>query len=956
MQKKLIALAITAILGINAVPADNANDTEAEIRQLQQALAANPDDALVLFDLALHYHNQGQYAQAEPLYRRSLAIWEKSLGPDDLAAAAILNKLAMLYHDQGQYAQAEPLYRRSLAIREKSLGPDHPDVATSMNNLAELYRAQGQYAQAEPLYRHSLAIQEKSLGRDHPGVATSLNNLAMLYRAQGQFDQAEPLYRRSLVIWEKALGQDHPTVATSLNNLAGLYEAQGQYAHAEPLHRRSLAIKEKALGSDHPDVATSLNNLALIYVAQGQYAQAEPLYHRSLAIFEKVLGTDHHNVALSLNNLAFLYKTQGHYAQAEPLYHRSLKIEEKALGSDHPDVATSLNNLAMLYRAQGQFAQAEPLYRRSLVIWEKALGQNHPTIATSLDNLAGLYIAQDQYSQAEPLFQRSLRIMNQALDGWLWGAGEKTRQSYLQQQEDLRSIYLSFYSLRNTPKEALYYSLSRKGLLLRISSEVSALAKQSPDPVVQQQKQQFNALRTQLSTLLLSGKVDKAQIVTLETQSEELERQLSQQLRGFKRSQTEVTPAQVLEQLSSEQGLVDFLIYKDFDFKTIKTTSEQVMALVADKSHGVQLVKLGDFAPIAEAIKTYRNAIQPSADNDKTRTQAAQTLYQKLWQPLTAFLHNAGTVYVVPDGMLHLLPFKALQDSTGAYLAEKQQLVTLSSARDIVLPPTGSATRDTAIFAGPDYGDTEADANTTNRGVDLKNVYFGALPGALAEGEQIDKLFGKKKSLSSAQLFVKDQATEQKITAITSPKILHLATHGFFLEDVVIKEDPNALNRGFMVGGLDKPLAPATQNGPIENPLARSGLAFANANFGVQGIKLADNTDGILTALEVLNLNLEGTDLVTLSACETGVGEVKVGEGVYSLNRAFQEAGAKAVLSTLWQVHDEGTQKFMQAFYQRFLDGTPAQQAIQETQNEFIHDKDYSSPYYWAGFVMMGKE
>ncbi len=142
----------------------------------------------------------------------------------------------------------------------------------------------------------------------------------------------------------------------------------------------------------------------------------------------------------------------------------------------------------------------------------------------------------------------------------------------------------------------------------------------------------------------------------------------------------------------------------------------------------------------------------------------------------------------------------------------------------------------------------------------------------------------------------------------------------------------------------------------IENPLTRSGLAFVNANLGVKGNKQPDGTDGILTALEVLNLNLAGTDLVTLSACDTGKGEVKIGEGVFSLNRAFQEAGAKAVLSTLWTVDDQATGEFMQKFYAQFLEGKPAQVAIQETQNEFMHDKDYSNPYYWAGFVMTGKD
>ncbi len=177
-------------------------------------------------------------------------------------AAQLLNKAAFYLDDRGLYAEAEPLYLRSLAIWEKALGPDHPDVATSLNNLAALYHNQGKYAEAEPLYIRSLAIREKALGPDHPDVATSLNNLAVLYRNQGKYAEAEPLYLRSLAIREKALGPDHPDVAVSLNNLAALYRNQGKYAEAEPLYLRSLAIREKALGPDHPDVAQSLNNLA----------------------------------------------------------------------------------------------------------------------------------------------------------------------------------------------------------------------------------------------------------------------------------------------------------------------------------------------------------------------------------------------------------------------------------------------------------------------------------------------------------------------------------------------------------------------------------------------------------------------------------------------------------------------------------------------------------------------
>ena len=380
---------LTALYGENYSEATQQLSKSLDIqkgkREENQKKQAERDAAVVdtAFLLGQSLYEQGQYRKASEAYQEAATI----RGDD----ALILNNLALSLHRAGDYAQAEPLYKRALAISEKALGPEHPDVAQSLNNLAALYATQGQYAQAEPLYKRALAIREKALGPEHPDVAISLNNLAGLYDTQGQYAQAEPLYKRALAISEKALGPDHPDVATSLNNLARLYATQGQYAQAEPLHKRALAISEKALGPEHPDVAISLNNLALLYKTQGQYAQAEPLYKRALAIFEKALGPEHPDVATSLNNLAGIYYTQGQYAQAEPLSKRALAISEKALGPEHPTVAASLNNLASLYATQGQYAQAEPLYKQALAIFEKALGPEHPDVAAILENLAALY-------------------------------------------------------------------------------------------------------------------------------------------------------------------------------------------------------------------------------------------------------------------------------------------------------------------------------------------------------------------------------------------------------------------------------------------------------------------------------------------------------------------------------------------------------------------------------------
>jgi tetratricopeptide (TPR) repeat protein len=341
------------------------------------------------FFLGSSLWSESKYQASVTAYLRCL-----ELRPDDVAT---LNNLAVSLHRAGNYPAAEPLYRRALAIREKTLGPEHPDVATTLNNLAGLLDAKGDYPAAEPLYQRALAIREKAFGPDNPDVAFSLDDMAELLADKGDSTAAEPLYQRALAIREKTLGPDHPDVATTLNNLGVLSKIKGDYAAAEPLYRRALAIREKALGPEHPDVATSLNNLAGLLDAKGDYTAAELLYRRALAIREKALVPDHPAVATSLNSLAVLSMNKGDYATAELLYRRALAIREKALGPDHPAVATTLNNLALLSKEKGDYAAAEPLYRRALAIWEKVLGPESREQDT----------AQHQLRTFDPLYTRA---------------------------------------------------------------------------------------------------------------------------------------------------------------------------------------------------------------------------------------------------------------------------------------------------------------------------------------------------------------------------------------------------------------------------------------------------------------------------------------------------------------------------------------------------------------------
>ncbi|HIJ83276.1 MAG TPA: CHAT domain-containing protein, partial [Magnetococcales bacterium] len=838
--------------------------------------------------------------------------------------------------------------------------------------LAELYRNQGQYAQAEPLHKRSLAIREKALGPDHPGVALGLNNLAGLYRTQGQYAQAEPLYKRSLAIWEKALGPEHPDVAQSLNNLAELYRNQGQYAQAEPLCKRSLAILEKALGPEHPGVALSLNNLAVLYQTQSQYAQAELFYKRSLTIREKALGPDHPEVAQSLNNLAGLYQTQGQYAQAEPLNKRALAIREKALGPDHSEVALSLNNLAGLYRTQGQYAQAEPLYKRSLAIWEKALGPDHPEVALSLSNLASLYSAQNQYQKAYALLFRSFRATNNFLENVMWGAGEKIRQSYIEEQKHNVNVYISLLNQMNndeTAKEASFYSLSRKGLLLRIAAEVNAVARSGQHPELKEKADALSSMKKELAQLLFSGSDKREKIDALGRRIHDLESDLGIKVKALGRSNSVVEPDQVSAALQSDQVLVDFLVFHERDLKNFNYKDWQIVAMVTDPQAkpSIQMIKIGAMDPIADKVKAYRGKMEMEEDANKQSMDAlAKQLYTSLWKPLQPFVKDKATVYLVPDGVLHLLPFKAMMDENGKYLGQTTHLVTLSSARDVVLPPlTGEATAP-VIVAGPDYfaglqgEDAKGKRGTRTGGVRLSDMFFGLLSGALVEGKTVNDMMQQKNT--APMLVTEAAATEKMVAGVNSPRILHLATHGFFL-DTLVKETEIEIvplpgeNRSVMAVMKPVEKKSKSQDGLVAaDPMNRAGVALAGANKGVQGIKNADGTDGILTAGEAVNLNLEGTDLVMLSACRTGVGDVRNGEGVYGLQRAFQEAGAKAVLSTLWSISDAGTMAFMKAFYGRFLKGVQPQKALQETQDEFIESEKWHHPFFWAPFVMVGKD
>jgi tetratricopeptide (TPR) repeat protein/transcriptional regulator with XRE-family HTH domain len=358
----------------------------------------------------------GQWGPSGRLLPHVLAVAAATTTPQpNLELASLLTKTADYLLQRAQYAQAEPLYQRTLHIYEQEPGCEHPQIAFPLNGLADLYREQGKYQQSEPLYQRALRLWEETRGQEHSEVPSPLNNLALLYLEQGNYQQAEMLLQRGLYLDEQAFGQEHPKLASLLNNLAILYLEQGRYGQAESLLLRALHLDEQAFGQKHPEVAFSLTNLAELYRKQNRYEEAEPLYQRALHIREQTLGREHLQVAFPLEGLADLYQEQGRYEEAEPLYQRALHICEQTLGREHPQAAFSLNGLAGLYREQGRYEEAEPLYQRALTIRYQQRGAHHPDTAESLHDFARLHELRNQLDQALTLYQQALAIREQRL-------------------------------------------------------------------------------------------------------------------------------------------------------------------------------------------------------------------------------------------------------------------------------------------------------------------------------------------------------------------------------------------------------------------------------------------------------------------------------------------------------------------------------------------------------------
>jgi CHAT domain-containing protein/Tfp pilus assembly protein PilF len=918
-------------------------------------------DALKQYKEGLKMRSAGNYDGAFQFAQRALEIRERLLGTEHPDVAESVENLADIYSDKGEYASAEPLYLRALAICEKSLGEDHPRTSQSLNNLAFLYDYQRKYREAEALYQRSLNICEKALGKDHLETAIRLNNLATLYFSQGKYVEAEPLYLRVLEIREKALGKDHSSYATILSNLAGLYYLQGKFVKAEPLYLRALEIREKTLGKNHPSYATTLSKLATLYYLQERYVEAEPLYLRVLNIREKVLGKDHPFTAESLNSLGLLYQDQGKYLEAEALCKRALEIYEKALGKDHPSAADSLHILARLYHWQGKYDEAEALYNRALAINEKALGEDHPSARAILDNLAALYMAKGAIVQAVKFQSLANAASERNLAYNLAAGSERDKLAYLTtfyRQTD-RTISLHIHSAPADPaarKMAATLILQRKGRALDATSQNLNALRSRFNAEDQALLDRWTATRSQIARLVLSGPQSmsaerhQAGIKELEDQADKDESEISRRSKEFFAQSLPVTLEAAQAAIPPDSALIEFASYHPFNARAATYDQAHYVVYVLHHDGKIAWKELGDANSIDDAIAALRNALRDPKRTDVKRL--ARAVDAKVFQPIRPLLGGKSRLLISPDGSLNLIPFATLVDERMRYVVERYSISYLTSGRDLLRLHVARESKDgPMVVAGPDFGRkrkaAEGEINGESAGSAFRGVYFPPLPGAEQEGEALSAL------LPGATVLAKSQATKAALSRIHAPKLLHIATHGFFLEDL---DMPSTGGRGHQsfTGHPERILRDLEldlerHGARIESPLLRSGLALAGAN------EHREDDNGILTALEVTGLNLWGTKLVVLSACDTGVGEVKNGDGVYGLRRALALAGSETQVMSLWAISDKATRELMVSYYRKLQNGQGRGEALRQVQLEMLKQANRRHPYFWASFIQSGE-
>jgi CHAT domain-containing protein/tetratricopeptide (TPR) repeat protein len=993
-------------------------ETEPLYRQSLEVIRAalgeeHPAYAQGLNNLAMLHQAQGNYAAAEPLFRHALKIWQAVHGAEHPETLTGLDNLARLLHDQGDIAGAESLLRQALEVRRGMPRIPPKELGDNLINLASVRR---DFLEVDPLEQEALGILRRGLGENHPYVAATLNGLGAEHFKAGRYGPAEAVLRQALAAHLATVGENDPDTAQVLNNLGMVFLETRNLAAAEQHFRRAFGIRQATLGEDHPDTVDSNAALARIYKEIGRPVEAIEIYRRCLEVQRQALGEDHPTVGALKNDLAAAYIAAGDPAAAEPLFREAVATLHVHQAKDDPRYGAALNNLARLYHKRGDHAAAEPLLRESLAAREAAHGEDHPYVAVSLGDLADLCAATGRFTEALTLLTRILAIEDRAIGLAFAGSPEGHRLATVKRFRWGMHAFLSLVvqHFANDPTavgSALDLVLRRKALSTEAAAVQQEAALGSRYPELEVRFRELGEVRERLARATLAGpgpaplEEHRRRLQELRERRDALEAELSRQVPEIRleRQLRAANRREVAAALPEGSALIEFACFGLRDFRASQWGLDRYVAFVlpAAEPDGVRLLDLGVAQDIDRLVAGFRAAVTREAQGrvrrDVVRTGAGDgpppdaadgaRLRAAVFDPLVAALGGRTHLLLTPDAGLNQLPFVVLPLGHEQRLIDGYCISYLGTGRDVLRFGTRPATLATEplVIADPDFELSTEHASSTPPAVmpsrvsrDLKgaDLHFNRLPGTRGEGEQVAALLEGRALLGA-------DALEGRLKASPSPAVLHLATHGFFLEDhvsqILAGADealakwaafeflasgfPNSQSPQYPIASKDVRealadiLLPETAGRfaarELENPLLRSGLALAGANTWLHGgSPPADAEDGLLTAENVEALDLRGTQLVVLSACDTGLGEVHTGEGVFGLRRAFIVAGARTLVVSLWKVPDEQTRELMIDFYTRVLQGQGVADGLRDAQ-QAMREK-HPDPYYWGAFICQG--
>jgi CHAT domain-containing protein/tetratricopeptide (TPR) repeat protein len=848
---------------------------------------------------------------------------------------------------RGEHAAAADLLRQALDAYRALRPADHPDIVRIRQNLGVVATQRGDHAGARGYFDQVLEDIRRMRGAEHPDVAAVLNNLGALAAAEGDYRAARRHHEDSLAIKRRAFGDDHPDVATSLNNLGNVFRELGDLVRARTLYEETLEIRRRALGEDHPHVGATLNNLGVVAFLAHDLPTAQDFYTRALEIKRRSLGDTHRDVASSLQNLALVACNLGQYETGRAQYAETLDILRALFPGDHPDIARCHVNLGLTETEIGDHAAARAAFGAAGAMLERLFGARHPDAAVALGLLAAS-LARDPatHAVAHPTFRRANATRDWQIDLVLSMGSERQRLIFLRglQEETERFVHFALdHPAPDVVADALDLVLRRKGVVLdAMAADRAAVSAHSDGPA----GALAAALRTAKGTLArawFAPGQDGAALAAMEETVETLEHQLAAALPDRRTPRlAEVDHAGVAAILPRGLALIEFLQVtrpaRPGAPPGAKDTPppRDLVAFVLHADAGCSLIDLGPIDAIEDAIGRINtaDAMEP----------AEARLWARLIAPLLPALRGVTRLLIAPDGELARLPFEMLLASDGRWACEHFTISYVTTGRDALrwLNPA-TASGPPLIIADPDFalgmsplpshaaGPVE---QTGRRSADLTRLdqSFDRLAHAGREGMIVQRLLDPKADLISggAALEARIKARGEGRTGAKA-RVWHIATHGFFLPD--------------------QPAADADDG--LENPLLRSGLALAGAQTWRRGGALPpDAEDGLLTALDITSFDLEGTELVVLSCCGSGLGPTRQGQGVFGLQRAFLLAGAAAIVMSLWSVDDAATADLMAAFYAHLRDGRDKADALRRAQAELR--RDMPDPIHWAAFILLG--